>query len=188
MKICVTVLFVFIMVQGFKGVASQPSTATTETATPEPTAKVEAKPLSTSDKVWAALDASMKTRDGFSVEHDEPSKTASIIKTDKDFWDENSVVRESFTALVKFGMEVFKIEGVEAVRVVTRTEFNDQYGKKNMGDAVRIIMNKSEFVKFEWDNLKFQPVYNPIMNASEGFYIHPAILKNLKTDKLYLTL
>lgn len=187
-KIGITAIFVILMVIGAKSGGSQPSTEPTVTPTPAPTAAVEAKPLSTSDKLWTALDASMKTRDGFSVEYDEPSKTASIIKTDKDFWDENSVVRESFTALVKFGMEAFKIDGLEAVRVVTKTEFTDQYGKKDMGDAVRIIMNKSEFVKFDWNGLKYQSVYNPIKNASEGFFIHPAILKNLKTDKLYMTL
>ena len=190
-KIVVSSIFAILFVIGMASSSSKPSapaTSPTATSSPQPTAKVVAEPTSISDKLWIALDRSMKTRDGFSVEYDEPSKTASIIKTDKDFWDENSVVRESFTALVKFGMEAFKVEGVEAVRVVTKTEFTDQYGKKDIGDAVRIIMNKSEFSKFDWNNLKYQSVYNQIKNASESFYIHPAILKNLKTDKLYLTI
>lgn len=166
---------------------SQTPTAQQQATTaPQPTK--EAKPLTTTDKLWVALDNSMKTREGYKVEYDESSKTASIIKTSTDFWDETSMVRGSFTTLVKFGKEAFKIDGVEAVRVVTRTEFTDQYGKKGIEDAVRIIMNKSEFGKFNWDNLKYQSVYNQIKNASEGFYIHPAILKKLDTSKLYLSL
>lgn len=155
-------------------------------ATPQPTK--ETKPLTTTDKLWVALDNSMKTRDGYSVEYDDSSKTASVTKTSADFWDETSMVRGSFTTLVKFGTEAFKIDGVDAVRVVTRSEFTDQYGKKGVEDAVRIIMNKSEFSKFDWNNLKYQSVYSQIKNASEGFYIHPAVLKNLDTSKLYLSI
>ncbi len=44
-KIVITVLFVLIMVAGFKGMASQPSTPTTATPTPKPTTKVEVKPV-----------------------------------------------------------------------------------------------------------------------------------------------
>ena len=166
---------------------SEPTPQTQQATTaPEPTK--ETKPLTTTDKLWVALDSSMKTRDGYTVEYDESSKTASVTKTSTDFWDETSMVRGSFTTLVKFGTEAFKIDGVEAVRVVTRSEFTDQYGKKGVDDAVRIIMNKSEFSKFDWNNLKYQSVYSQIKNASEGFYIHPAVLKNLDTSKLYLSL
>lgn len=154
--------------------------------TPEPTKEV--KPLSISDNVWIALDNSMKTRKNYSVEYNESSKTASITFTSLDFYDESSMVRGSFTTLVKFGMEAFKIDGVDSVQVVVRTEFTDQYGKKSVEDAVRIIMSKSEFNKFDWNNLEYQPVYNQIKNASEGFYIHPAVLLKLNPDKLYLAL
>lgn len=167
---------------------SQTNTPQAQQATTTPQPTKEAKSLTMTDKLWVALDNSMKTRDGYSVEYNESSKTASVTKTSTEFWDETSMVRGSFTTLVKFGTEAFKINGVEAVRVVTRSEFTDQYGKKGVEDAVRIIMNKSEFSKFDWNGLKYQSVYSQIKNASEGFYIHPAVLKNLDTSKLYLSI
>lgn len=194
-KWVVTGVFALLVVSSATSSKNTKTESTTQTNSPQsqqqiatPQPKKEVKPLTTTDKLWVALDNSMKTRDGYTVEYDESSKTASVTKTSTDFWDETSMVRGSFTTLVKFGTEAFKIDGVDAVRVVTRSEFTDQYGKKGIEDAVRIIMNKSEFSKFDWNNLKYQSVYSQIKNASEGFYIHPAVLKNLDTSKLYLSL
>ena len=158
------------------------------TPTPNQITLVPTKTETMTDKLSVALDKSIKSRNGYSVEYDETSKTASITKVSTAAWDESALVRESFTILVKFGTEVFKIEGVDAARVIIRTELTDQYGKKSVEDVVRIIMNKSEFGKFDWNNLNYQPVYTQIKNASEAFYIHPAILKNLNPDKLYLAI
>lgn len=198
-KIVVTGFYTLIVIGAIATPSSNTSTSNTptpqaqidtntnsEAKAPEPTKEV--KPMSTSDKLWVALDNSMKTRKDFSVGYDEPTKTASITKTELSAWDESSLVRDSFTTLVKYGKEAFKVDGVDEVQVVFKTEFTDQYGKKDTSDAVRIIMTKEEFNKFEWDNLKYQSVYEPIKKSAEGFYIHPAILKNLKYDKLYLTI
>ena len=198
-KIVVTGIYALVVI----GIASPSSNRTTSpTTTPqaqtnnneannvtkalEPTK--ETKPMSASDKLWIALDNSMKTRKDYSVGYDEPTKTASITKTELSSWDESSLVRASFTTLVKYGREAFKIDGVDEIQVVVKTEFTDQYGKKDISDAVRIIMTKSEFNKFDWDNLKYQSVYEPIKKSAEALYLHPAILKNLKYDKLYLSL
>lgn len=155
----------------------------TDTASPEPT-----KPLTMTDRLWSALDTSMKSRKDYEIEYNEDIKMASIIKTSTDPWDESSLVRGGFTTLVKFGTEAFKIENVDAVQVVIKTKFTDQYGKDGLDDGVRIIMSKTEFAKFDWKNLEYQSVYNQIKNASEAFYIHPAVLKNIDYSKLYLTL
>ncbi len=169
-----------------------PSPAATQAPTKQekavPTPTVTQKPLTITDSLWIALDKSIKSRNGYSVEFDESSKTASVIETKTTAWDESALVRESFTVLVKYGTEAFKIDGVDAVRVVIKTEFTDNYGKKSIADAVRIIMKKSEFNKFDWKSLSYQPVYSQIKNASEGFYIQPAILQKLNPDKLYLAM
>ena len=49
---------------------------------------------------------------------------------------------------------LFNIDGVNAVRVVERTEFTDTYGKKTVEDAVRIIprvLGSSSSVIFNCD-------------------------------------
>lgn len=175
------------------GIIGKNSGSPTQNPSPAPTqAPIQAqKPANQPtmiDKVWSALDTTMKTRKDYSVGFDEPTKTASITKTVTTAWDESSLVRDSFTTLVKYGTEVFKIDGVDAVQVVVKTEFTDSYGKKSVNDAVRISMKKLEFNKFDWKNLSYRPVYTQIKNASEEFYIHPAILKGLNPDKLYLAM
>ncbi len=196
-KVIITGFFGLMLI----GSASSSNNSTQTKTTPTPTTQTESvaqpsvqvtkqpeKPMTMTDKLWKALDDSMKTRDGYTVEFDESSKTASVTHTSTSFWDENSLVKGSFTTLVKFGKEVFKIDGVDSVRVVVKTEFTDQYGKKNIEDAVRIIMLKSEFNKFQWENLAYQPVYSQIKNASETLYIHSAIMQKLDPEKLYLSL
>lgn len=187
------IIFAGIIVLGMIGkydgsTKQNPSPAATQAPTEVQKAAAPTNPPTMTDRLWSALDKSMKTRTDYSVEFDESSKTASVIKTKTTAWDESALVRDSFTTLVKYGTEAFKIDGVDAVRVVEKTAFTDSYGKKSVEDAVRIIMTKSEFGKFDWKNLSYQPVYAKIKNASEGFYIHPAILQKLNPDKLYLAM
>lgn len=197
--IFVGIPFGFLLIVGTIGnlIGGKDEKAPANSQTPSPTATqastesqeaTPTNPPTIADSLWSALDKSMKTRTNYSVEFDASSKTASIIKTSTSAWDESALVRDSFTTLVKYGTEAFKINGVDAVRVVVKTEFTDSYGKKNVEDAVRIIMTKSEFGKFDWKNLSYQPVYTRIKNASEAFYIHPAILQKLNPEKLYLAM
>lgn len=187
------IIFVGLIVLGMIGkhggsTTQNPSPTPTQAPTQPQKVAAPTNPPTITDGLWKALDNSMKTRSGYSVEFDESSKTATITKTSTGAWDESALVRDSFTILVKYGTEVFKIDGVNAIRVVVKTELTDSYGKKTVEDVVRIIMSKAEFGKFDWKNLSYQPVYSQIKNASEGFYIHPAILKNLNPDKLYLAM
>ncbi len=153
-----------------------------QSATPEPT-----KPSFT-EQIWIALDKSMKTRDGYKIEYDTDSKTATIISSVDTAWDENALVRGSYIALVKYGREVFKVNNVDAVRVVVRTKFNDQYGKEVWGDAVRIIMSKEQFNKFDWGNLSYRPVSEQIQGAADGYWVDPVVDIKTTPDKLYLSL
>ncbi len=187
------IIFVGLIVLGMIGkhggsTTQNPSPTPTQAPTQAQKATSPTNPPTITDWLWKALDNSMKTRNGYSVEFDKSSKTAIITKTSTSAWDESALVRDSFTTLVKYGTEVFKIDGVNAVRVVIKTELTDSYGKKSVEDVVRIIMSKAEFGKFDWKNLSYQPVYAQIKNASDGFYIHPAIQQKLNPDKLYLAM
>lgn len=177
------------MIGKYGGSTTQnPSPTPTQAPTQAQKATTPTNPPTITESLWKALDNGIKTRNGYSVEFDESSKTATVTKTSTSAWDESALVRDSFTTLVKYGTEAFKIDGVNALRVVVKTELTDSYGKKSVEDVVRIIMSKSEFVKFDWKNLSYQPVYTKIKNASEGFYIYPAILQKLNPDKLYLAM
>jgi hypothetical protein len=121
------------------------------------------KPVSTIDQLWTILDRTIKTR-------------------------ESSLVRESYKILVKYGLEAFKRDDINNLTVDYKTEFTDTYGKKSMQEAVILTISKVEFSKYDWNNLNYQPIYRQMESSCSTYYIHPAILKNLNYNKLYLSL
>lgn len=162
---------------------------TEEDTTTKDTIQEEApKEQSMLDKLWIAFDNSIKHRSGYDVSWSDTSKAVTVTKVEDSFWDENDIVRKDYADLVQYGKEAFKIEGVDQVQVVYKTEFTDQYGKKETETAVEIWFNKDEFQKYEWDNLSFQPVWRQMEDGSAYYYIHPAINKGITKDKLYLAL
>lgn len=165
--------------------ASQTGQATSPSLAPT---KAPVKPPTFTEQLWIALDKSMQTRDGYKIDYDTDSKTATITSSVSEAWDENALVRGSYTVLVKYGREVFKVNNVDAVRVVVRTKFTDQYGKDSWDDAVRIIMSKAEFNKFNWDNLNYTPVSLQIQAAADGYYVAPAVDAKTTIKELYLSI
>lgn len=161
----------------------------TQAVTPEPTLTLPTdKPLTLQDKLWKAIDDKFRSRDGYNVSFDAETKTARLTYSNSTFFDETSLVRGAYTSLVKYGTEVFKIDGVESLTVQYKTEFTDYYGKKNMDTAVRVTMTKSEFKKFDWEGYKYKSAYPVMVLSAEENYIHPAILKSMDKSKMYIGL
>ncbi|MDP3970916.1 MAG: hypothetical protein Q8P90_04400 [bacterium] len=138
------------------------------------------------DRLWIAFDNSIKNRSGYDIAWSDTSSAVTVTKVEDSFWDENDLVRKDYADLVQYGKEAFTIEGVNQVQVVYKTEFTDQYGKKDSEIAIEVWFNKDEFQKYEWDNLSFQPVWQQMESGSAYYYVHPGINKNLTKDKLYL--
>lgn len=165
-----------------------------EQVTPENTPEEQAVPVEApkeetiTDKLWKALDASIKSRDGYDVQWEEEKGTAKLIRTKDTFWDENSLVRDTYTDFVKYGREVFQIEGVNRIEIEYMAPFTDSFGNESNQRAVGILMTKEEFQKFNWDNLNYQPVYQQIQDHAVYQFIHPAIMKDTSEDKLFLSI
>ncbi|MBU1119401.1 hypothetical protein KKH43_05970 [Patescibacteria group bacterium] len=64
----------------------------------------------------------------------------------------------------------------------------DQYCKEEIDTVTDEIFSKENFQKFEWENLKYEPIYNAFVNNAEKHYLHPGVMKNVKKDKLLLSL
>ncbi len=146
------------------------------------------KPQSTISKLWTALDNSLKTRDGMDIVWNDQTKIAELHYTNDSFWDEKDVVGTSYRQFVQWGKEVIKITEVETIQTNVSTNFTDSYGKNNTEIAVTIDMQSSDFKKYNWDNLKGQPIHNQLRSSDLGYlYISPAISKavNLNDVKLY---
>lgn len=166
---------------------SEPQAVVAENVIVNEVAEQPVQQVSIIDKLWTALDGSIKTRSGYNIQYDESTKTVKISYVSKTAWDENALVRNSYTILVKYGSEAFKIDNVDAVTVNVITDFTDSYGKSSSEDAVIISMPKSEFSKYDWKALEYSPIYRQMKESCSEYYIHPAILKALNNEKLYLS-
>ncbi len=141
-------------------------------------------------RLWIAVDEAFGTRKNYDVEwldYDPVDTVAIVIKSPDDYWDDDAVVREAYSMLVKYGKEVFDNPEVVSIGVVVQGNFVDSYGNEIVKEAVRIIMPKTEFQKFDWENLKYMPVSSQIQGSSEIYMIHPSIRQNLDPDDLYLS-
>lgn len=176
-------------VQATRASNSTPNTKSQPKTTSQPKAQEAPKPQTMEDKLWAAVDAAFKTRKNFAVSYDasdSSDKVAYIEHTDPEPFDSQSFIRQSFSILALYGVEVFKIDGVDSVNVQNKTNFIDQYGNKKLDSGVIIDMHKAEYIKFNWKGLDHLPVRQQIQAASDVFIIKPA-LQPYTDDQLYLT-
>jgi hypothetical protein len=155
-------------------------TETAQTTTEEP------KQENTLDKLWKALDSSIKTREGYAIVYNADYKTVRVTKEPSDSWDETAFVKQSYSDFVKFGLVAYQIEGVDDIEFLYWSNMTDQYGKTEKAKGVQFAMKNDEFNKYQWKNLVGQNIYNQMKTSCYTHYIHPAILKNVKTDKLTL--
>ena len=155
-------------------------TETAQTATEEP------KQENTLDKLWKALDSSIKTREGYAIIYNADYKTVRVTREPSDSWDETAFVKQAYSDFVKFGLVAYQIEGVDDIEFLYWSNMTDQYGKTEKEKGVQFAMKKDEFNKYQWKNLVGQNIYNQMKTSCYAHYIHPAILKNVKTDKLTL--
>ncbi len=158
------------------------SETTAATATPTP------QPQTMNDKLMSATKTAMGKNEGYSVAYDETTKTATLTAEPREAWDDSAYVRSGYTALVKFGTEAFKIDGVDNVSVEAKVAGTDGYGKDFVDTGIILTMPKTEFVKYDWKKLEFQPIYRQMITSCSKYYIAPFILKNIDMTKLYLSL
>lgn len=166
-------------------VNEQPNTVVPESAQTQEQAQPDVM-----TRLWIAVDDAFQTRDTYNVQwlSEDPKDTVAIlIKSPDDYWNENEIVRQAYRALVKYGKQVFKNPEVTSVGVVIQGNFTDTYGNSTTNEAVRIIMPRTEFEKFNWENLMGRPVSTQIENASEIYMIHPGVRQGINPDKLYLS-
>jgi len=158
----------------------------TETVTITMSPTPEPKPLSMEETINEAVKKGLNKNVKFTSTYDATTKLATVTLEQSSEWDESSTVKNTFSSLVKIGVEVFKTPEISSLSVIKMGSFTDQYGKKSTEKAVQFTMDKSEFEKFDWKNLSYTNVYNQMMDNTSVHYIHPALLKNLDPDKIYL--
>lgn len=147
----------------------------------------EPKELTLMDKLWLAVDNGIGSRKGIDITYASNIKTVTLTYTNKDYLDESHVVRDSYTKLVKYGIEAFKLDGVNEVSITIVSGIRDSYGNLKDEAVVVLAMEKDEFNKYKWEELKYTNIQKQMENSSSYYFVHPAVKSGLKQDKLYLS-
>lgn len=151
---------------------------------PAPTPAPAPEPVKTTQDI---LKDTMKDTIGTShktLVYDEKTKIVTITEEGETYWDETNTVQKCYRQLIHFGIKAFKVDGVNEAKFIIKTEFTDSYGKSSKEVAVRFGFKKAEFQKYDWNNLIGENIYVQLSLSTSDYYIHPAIEKNLKYDKL----
>jgi len=154
-----------------------PEPASTTTAPASTTPPASTSPPSTEAQLQSAVGSNLGT-----VTYDPTSQTATVTQTDNDPFGPTEVIRAAYKNFVQFGQKAVNVPGVNTVCAIYVVPFDDQYGKKVNDTAVRLVMPTSEFVKFDWKALEYQPISDRLQASCTEYYIHPALAGTRPSD------
>lgn len=111
--------------------------------------------------------------------------SAKIADKDYTFLNETDMANSIWDFFIPFAQEAFSNDEINRIKIAITSEFVDSYGESSIHDSVFIDMDKSDFNKFNWDNLKFtNPKNNQELVDKTNYFIHGLIYKKVKEDKL----
>ena len=182
---CGGALLVLILLVAVIVIISSVSKKETPTTTPAQTTTqlsqtTSAQPPSTEAQLKSAVGSGLGT-----VTYDPATQTATVTKTVPDPFGTVEVVRDAYKTFVQFGQKAIKVPGIAALCIVYVVPFTDQYGKKANDTAVRLVMPTSEFVKYDWKALEYQPISDKLQASCSEYYTHPSF-GYMSPDKLFL--
>lgn len=101
-----------------------------------------------------------------------------IAFVERNFWDENDAIFRCVKQANEAMPELFKLAGVQSVKISQLTEFTDIYGKSKVEVSVAIKVEQADAIKINWLNINSINRAGLIRLASE-VYIHPGIAKKI---------
>jgi len=98
--------------------------------------------------------------------------------------DDTDLVRTAGSNAISACSELFQNPKVEMVELFAETDMTDQYGKTSLQVGVKIVYDREVVNKIDWKGLSVSSASDPgnIYRIAKGYYIHPGILKNVKSD------
>jgi len=120
-------------------------------------------------------------------EYDSQSRIARRVIEKESFWNEDSLIERTYGTLIELGRKAFQRSDVDSIEVIVRSNFIDEYGKKELKDAIWLKMPRKNFEKYNWKNLEYLPVFRQMKEACEKHWIHPAIWKKVNPSDLILS-
>lgn len=100
----------------------------------------------------------------------------------------NTLLREVLSLYVKIGKIIYNNNNIQEFDFIINGDVTDEYGNKKIDRLIEILMPKDNFVKYQWENLEYQPIYNIFIKETDIFYILYSMRNQIDIDKIFLTL
>ena len=115
-------------------------------------------------------------------------KNIQIYYQPASYWDETDFVKDAGGTAIYAGSVLFANPKVEEIVMYAQTEMVDQYGKTNLDNGVKIVIDRELAAKSNWQGLAQRHTSDPgnIYRICGNYSIHPGLLKNVKTEEVKL--
>ena len=100
----------------------------------------------------------------------------------------NTLLREVLSLYVKIGKIIYNNNNIQEFDFIINGDITDEYGNKKIDRLIEILMQKDNFVEYQWENLEYQPIYNIFIKDTDIFYILYSMRSQIDIDKIFLTL
>lgn len=97
-------------------------------------------------------------------------------------WDEKHLMTKATGTTVEVARRLFANPNVGLVTVIFDGEFTDNYGKKEVGQAIRLALKRETADKIQWEQFRDMVLndYKKLLDIADTKFIHASISKNLK--------
>lgn len=102
------------------------------------------------------------------------------------FWDEKHILEQMLADMVKFGGAAFNNPEIAIVEVNYRSKLVDRYGKETDGNLMFVSIEKREFLKYNFDNIKGRNFYNSV-EKNAFIVILPSTKEKIDFSKVNVT-
>lgn len=100
----------------------------------------------------------------------------------------NTLLREVLSLYVKIGNIVYTKTEIQQFDFIINGDVTDEYGNQKIDRLIEILMPKEKFLKYKWENLEYQPIYDTFIKDTDIFYILYSMRSEIEIDKIFLTL
>lgn len=167
--------------------ASDDSGTTTSSSTSSDTAATATK---SNDATVKSLKKIMEKINGYGSDKEsvtvtlDASGNAYVSYTATNVTKEEYLIDDCVSNYINFSRKAYKYDNVTLTTFDIKTAMVDSYG--NVDDVLifSMQMTKDNFEKYKWDNL-FDGILQSVEPNCSVLYIHPSILKEIDTSKIY---
>jgi len=110
-----------------------------------------------------------------------------VVYSNKSVWNATHLVWDLARRTCKLCQTLFEHPEVKSVWISATTTFTDKYAKESEEVAATLVFKRETAAKVSWKNMEIKTVpmnaYHLVFDVADDYYIHPAVVKELASEK-----